>query len=68
MFAKAGRVFSSWDLAQEYGFTDIDGSQPIWSNHFEEHYGKRVKKCDEAFYEYWFDRPDPMEIVFPDWP
>ena len=68
MFAKTGRVFSSWDLAQEYGFTDIDGSQPIWSNHFEEQYGKRVKKCDEAFYDYWFDTPDPMEIVFPDWP
>ena len=67
-FAKTGRVFSSWDLASEYGFTDIDGSHPNWSNHFEKQYGKRVKKCDEAFYDYWFDRPDPIEIVFPDWP
>jgi NAD(P)-dependent dehydrogenase (short-subunit alcohol dehydrogenase family) len=68
MFSKTGRVFSSWDLAAEYGFTDLDGSRPMWSNHFEEKYGKRVKKCDEAFYDYWFDSPDPIEIVFPDWP
>ena len=25
---KSGRVFSSWGLAKEYGFTDIDGKQP----------------------------------------
>jgi len=25
---KSGRVYSSWALAKEYGFTDIDGTQP----------------------------------------
>src|SRR5580692_6672396 len=25
---KTGRVFSSWALAREYGFTDLDGTQP----------------------------------------
>jgi NAD(P)-dependent dehydrogenase (short-subunit alcohol dehydrogenase family) len=68
MFSKTGRVFSSWDLAGEYGFTDLDGSSPMWSNYYEETYGKRVKKCDEAFYEYWFDPPDAIELLFPDWP
>jgi NAD(P)-dependent dehydrogenase (short-subunit alcohol dehydrogenase family) len=68
VFSKTGRVFSSWDLAQEYGFTDIDGQRPMWSDHFEKQYGKRVKKCDEAFYDYWFDRPDAIELLFPDWP
>ena len=68
VFNKSGRVFSSWDLANEYGFTDIDGRQPIWSNHFEEKYGKRAKICDEAFYDYWFDVPDVLDLVFPDWP
>jgi hypothetical protein len=68
VFTKTGRVFSSWDLANEYGFTDIDGTHPMWSNHFEEQYGKRVKKCDEAFYDYWFDAPDAIELLFPDWP
>lgn len=68
VFNKSGRVYSSWDLALEYGFTDADGSQPIWSTHFEEKYGKRIRTCDDAFYEYWFDRPDVIELVFPDWP
>src|SRR5712692_5988280 len=44
VFSKSGRVFSSWDLAEEYGFTDIDGLHPIWSNHFEEQYGKTIKR------------------------
>lgn len=68
VFNKTGRVYSSWDLALEYGFTDIDGRHPIWSDHFEEKYGKRVKKCDDVFYEYWFDSPDAIELLFPDWP
>ena len=27
---KSGRVFSSWVLAREYGFTDADGRRPDW--------------------------------------
>lgn len=31
MMAKSGRVLTSWDLAREYGFTDVDGSRPdVW--------------------------------------
>lgn len=33
---KSGKVFSSWGLAQEYGFTDIDGRRPNWGKYFEE--------------------------------
>ncbi|HZM87750.1 MAG TPA: SDR family oxidoreductase [Blastocatellia bacterium] len=68
VFNKTGRVFSSWDLAQEYRFTDVDGRNPMWSNHYEKQYGKRVRRCDDAFYEYWFDSPDSIELLFPDWP
>ena len=32
--AKAGGLFSSWDLAKEYGFTDVDGRQPDWGTFF----------------------------------
>jgi NAD(P)-dependent dehydrogenase (short-subunit alcohol dehydrogenase family) len=32
---KAGRAFSSWRLAKEYGFTDVDGRQPDWDAHIE---------------------------------
>ena len=31
---KAGRLFSSWGLAQEYGFTDLDGRRPDWGSFF----------------------------------
>lgn len=37
MMHKSGQVFSSWSLAQEYGFTDIDGRQPNWGKYFTQH-------------------------------
>jgi NAD(P)-dependent dehydrogenase (short-subunit alcohol dehydrogenase family) len=32
---KNGKVFASWTLAKEYGFTDADGTQPDWGGFFE---------------------------------
>lgn len=34
---KSGGVYTSWGLAREYGFTDVDGSRPDWGKHFDEH-------------------------------
>lgn len=31
---KTGQVFSSWSLATEYGFTDIDGRKPDFGSYF----------------------------------
>jgi len=62
---KTGRLFSSWELSSEYGFTDSDGITPHWGKHFQEKYGA-YKTCDETFYSYWFG--GPPEMVFPDWP
>ena len=31
---KSGGVYSSWGLAEEYGFTDQDGSVPNWGKYF----------------------------------
>ena len=31
---RSGRLLSSWGLAREYGFTDIDGRQPDWGSFF----------------------------------
>jgi hypothetical protein len=28
--AKSGHVLTSWDLAKEYGFTDVEGARPDW--------------------------------------
>ncbi|HEY1658265.1 MAG TPA: SDR family oxidoreductase [Candidatus Sulfotelmatobacter sp.] len=61
---KSGRVFSSWNLAREYGFTDIDGTQPHWGEFALKKYGK-YKICDDEFYSYWV--PGLIELAFPDW-
>src|SRR5579864_3659030 len=61
---KTGRVFSSWGLAREYGFTDIDGTRPDWGRYATKTYGK-YKICAERFYSYWV--PGLVELIFPDW-
>jgi NAD(P)-dependent dehydrogenase (short-subunit alcohol dehydrogenase family) len=42
---KSGGLYSSWGLAREYGYTDIDGSQPDIRRaiDFEEHFQKTSK-------------------------
>ncbi|GIP54522.1 SDR family oxidoreductase [Paenibacillus vini] len=30
---KSGRALTSWDLSDEYGFSDVDGRQPHWGNY-----------------------------------
>ena len=32
--SKSGGLFSSWGLAKEYGFTDVDGRRPDWGTFF----------------------------------
>jgi len=61
---KSGRVFSSWALAREYGFTDLDGTRPDWGRHARKKYGK-YKICDKRFYSYWV--LGLVELIFPDW-
>ena len=34
VLARSGDVYSSWELARDYGFTDADGSRPDWGQHF----------------------------------
>jgi NAD(P)-dependent dehydrogenase (short-subunit alcohol dehydrogenase family) len=35
VLAKTGLTLATWDLAEEYGFTDIDGTQPHWQRNYE---------------------------------
>ena len=44
---KTGKVFSSWRLAQEYDFTDIDGRKPNWGKHLRETQDERVIQVRE---------------------
>jgi NAD(P)-dependent dehydrogenase (short-subunit alcohol dehydrogenase family) len=36
VMAKSGQGWSSWGLAREYGFKDVDGSRPDWGTYFRE--------------------------------
>ena len=33
VLSRSGDIYSSWDLAREYGFDDADGSRPDWGTH-----------------------------------
>jgi NAD(P)-dependent dehydrogenase (short-subunit alcohol dehydrogenase family) len=35
---KSGRILSSWELSEEYGFEDIDGNRPHWGRFFAENF------------------------------
>lgn len=40
---KSGGAYSSWGLAEEYGFADVDGRQPHWGRYFAEHVAPRAE-------------------------
>lgn len=60
---KNGRVFASWDLADEYGVTDADGTRPHfvrWLQENQPEVAASWKKLDDAFYAYWGEVPTEM--------
>ena len=61
--AKSGKVFASWTLAREYGFTDADGSRPDWGRYFEKTFGVRWRTYDEDLYAAFVG---PGDMVFPE--
>jgi NAD(P)-dependent dehydrogenase (short-subunit alcohol dehydrogenase family) len=66
LMKKSGRVFSSWNLSDEYGFCDADGRRPHWGRHFTAKYGDHMKPCNDAFYEHWFG--GPVDTIYANWP
>jgi NAD(P)-dependent dehydrogenase (short-subunit alcohol dehydrogenase family) len=62
---KSGKVWSSWVLSREYGFTDVDGRRPDFEKHLQEtDPGLLWKRCDETFYSYW---AGPYERLLDAW-
>jgi NAD(P)-dependent dehydrogenase (short-subunit alcohol dehydrogenase family) len=58
--AKNGRVIASWDLGEEYGVTDADGSRPHFARWLRENMPEVAagwKKLDDTFYSYWGKMP-----------
>jgi len=57
---KNGRVFASWDLAQEYDVNDADGTRPHFKRWLDENMpdvSAGWKKADDGFYAYWGAMP-----------
>lgn len=57
---KNGRVFASWDLGEEYGITDADGTRPHfvrWLRANMPEVAASWKKLDDSFYAYWGTTP-----------
>lgn len=63
---KSGRVFSSWNLSDEYGFCDADGRRPHWGRHAATKFGDCMKPCDDAFYAYWVG--GVIDTMYANWP
>jgi NAD(P)-dependent dehydrogenase (short-subunit alcohol dehydrogenase family) len=60
---KNGRVFASWDLGEEYGLTDADGTRPHfvrWLRENQPEVAASWRKLDDAFYAYWGSMPYEM--------
>ncbi|MFN2445867.1 MAG: SDR family oxidoreductase [Vicinamibacterales bacterium] len=60
---KNGRVFASWDLADEYGVVDADGTRPHfvrWLQENQPEVAASWKKLDDTFYAYWGSTPYEM--------
>ena len=57
---KNGRVFASWDLAEEYGINDADGRRPHFKRWLQENMPEVAagwKTLDDTFYSYWGATP-----------
>jgi NAD(P)-dependent dehydrogenase (short-subunit alcohol dehydrogenase family) len=57
-----GRVVASWDLGDEYGVTDADGTRPHfvrWLQANQPEVAAGWRKLDDAFYAYWGPAPYP---------
>ena len=63
---KNGRVFASWDLAEEYGIDDADGRRPHFKRWLQANMPEVAagwKTLDDEFYTYWgsvpYEIPEP---------
>lgn len=62
---KSGRVYSSAELAQEYGFTDADGTQPNFRRHLEQNAPQFLfPRLDDRFWSYFAGPYQAMKEQF----
>ncbi|MCK6545525.1 SDR family NAD(P)-dependent oxidoreductase [Myxococcota bacterium] len=61
--SKNGRVFASWTLSDEYGFTDADGARPHFHRWLAENMPAVAagwRPADDGLYAYWGKMPYSM--------
>jgi len=44
VMTNTGQTLATWDLAEEYGFTDLDGTQPNWQRSYEAEIAKEKRE------------------------
>ena len=60
---KSGGIFTSWALAEEYGFTDLDGSVPNMPRYMREHFPSLMNRKSRVAYDWALRRrstPSPV--------
>src|SRR5437879_214446 len=55
---KSGGLYGAWTLAREYGFTDVDGSQPDLGQHFD--FEKHFRTFRQTAFRWSVSRPAPV--------
>jgi NAD(P)-dependent dehydrogenase (short-subunit alcohol dehydrogenase family) len=63
--AKAGGLFGSWALTDEYGFTDIDGARPHWGRYAKEHFPQFFDAPSPTPYEWRLESAPSYKTVTP---
>ena len=69
LILKTGKVLTSWNLADEYGFTDVDGERPHWERFCAPRIDERwVKIAQRTRAEFKKQGLDPAAVVEDDRP
>jgi NAD(P)-dependent dehydrogenase (short-subunit alcohol dehydrogenase family) len=58
---KSGGLYSSWGLAEEYGFTDVNGDRPHWWNYFSENFPQMVNARPNTGFRWRLERAPAAE-------
>lgn len=53
---KSGGLYSSWGLAAEYGFTDVDGTRPDWWSYFSDNFPQTAGAAPNTGYRWRLER------------
>jgi|GEM_PF-5444174 len=44
IMTKTGQAFATWDLYNEYNFTDLDGTQPDWGEFYQNYLKQKAQE------------------------